>query len=100
MGFFLFPTAAWLALGALLLAAAWSLRRAQPVKGARVVFRLPLEPRRSLVVVELAGRHLVLGLSDGAVSLLTEIDAGAAAQLVSAPAPLEFGTLLSRWRRA
>ncbi len=99
VGSFPLSAVAWLALGALLLALAWSLRRAQPMKGARVVLRLPLEPRRSLVVVELAERHLVLGVSESGVALLTELDARTAALLSAEPAPLLEG-LLARWRRA
>ena len=42
----------------------------------RVVARLPLEPRRSLYLVEVAGRYLLVGLGEnGAPTTLAEIDA-------------------------
>jgi flagellar biogenesis protein FliO len=39
-----------------------------------VVARLPLEPRRSLYVVQVAGRSLLLGTSEMGLTLLTELD--------------------------
>jgi flagellar protein FliO/FliZ len=41
-----------------------------------VVARLPLEPRRSLYVVEVAGKALLVGTSELGLSLLSELDAG------------------------
>jgi flagellar biosynthetic protein FliO len=43
-------------------------------RGMRVVAQLPLDGRRSLYVVEAAGRCLLLGAGDGPVTLLTELD--------------------------
>lgn len=40
----------------------------------RVVERLPLDPRRSLYLVEVAGRYVLLGTSESGVSFLTEVD--------------------------
>ena len=83
----------------MLLVAAWAMRRgAAAPTGARVVLRLPLAPRHTIDVVELAGRHLVLGGSDGGLSVLTELDAQAAARLV--PSPTELTSLLPSWKRA
>ena len=41
-----------------------------------VVARLPLEPRRSLYVVEVAGKTLLVGTSEMGLSVLTELDGG------------------------
>ena len=40
----------------------------------RLVERLPLEPRRALYLVEVAGRRLVLGSSENGVTLLVELE--------------------------
>jgi flagellar biogenesis protein FliO len=48
------------------------------VRGAHlldVIARVPLEPRRSLFVVEVAGKTLLLGTSELGLSVLTELDA-------------------------
>lgn len=39
-----------------------------------VVARLPLEPRRSLYVVEVAGKTLLVGTSEMGLSVLSELD--------------------------
>jgi flagellar biogenesis protein FliO len=39
-----------------------------------VVARLPLEPRRSLYVVEVAGKTLLIGTSEMGLSVLSELD--------------------------
>ena len=47
------------------------------VRGAHlldVVARLPLEPRRSLYVVEAAGKTLLIGTSEMGLSVLSELD--------------------------
>ena len=41
----------------------------------RVVARCPLEPRRSLYIVEAAGRCFLVGVGDGPMALLAEVDA-------------------------
>ena len=49
------------------------------VRGAHlldVIARVPLEPRRSLYVVEVAGKTLLVGTSEMGLSVLTELDAG------------------------
>ncbi len=49
------------------------------VRGAHlldVVARMPLEPRRSLYVVEVAGKTLLVGTSEMGLSVLSELDAG------------------------
>lgn len=99
MGFSIYAVG-WVLLAVVLGLAAWLLRRAEPPAG-RVLLRVPLEPRRSVYVLELAGRHLVLGSSEGGVQLLAELDAEAAARL--APALVEeapLAALIARWTRA
>jgi flagellar biosynthetic protein FliO len=51
----------------------------------RVVARCPLEPRRSLYVVETAGRCLLVGVGEGPMTLLAELDP--AKLPAEAPAP-------------
>ena len=49
------------------------------VRGAHlldVVARVPLEPRRSLYVVEVAGKTLLVGTSEMGLNVLSELDAG------------------------
>ena len=41
----------------------------------RVVARCPLEPRRSVFVFETAGRCFLVGVGDGPMALLAELDA-------------------------
>ena len=40
-----------------------------------VIARVPLEPRRSLYVVEVAGKTLLVGTSEMGLSVLSELDA-------------------------
>jgi flagellar protein FliO/FliZ len=63
-----------------------------------VVARLPLEPRRSLYVVEVAGKTLLVGTSEMGLSVLSELDAGAVrARIVARPT---FGELVRQaWLR-
>jgi len=61
----------------------------------RVVARCPLEPRRSVFVIETAGRCFLVGVGDGPMSLLAELDAD------KLPRPQEsagtlFGDVLAR----
>jgi flagellar protein FliO/FliZ len=42
----------------------------------RVLERLPLEPRRSLYVVEVDGAPLLIGVADGSVRVLRELEPG------------------------
>ena len=63
-----------------------------------VVARLPLEPRRSLYVVDVAGKTLLVGTSEMGLSLLSELD-GAAVQARTLERP-GFGELVrSAWQR-
>lgn len=65
----------------------WGMRRFSPgVAGApslRVLAKTPLDGRRSVVLVEASGRYLVLGVAEGGVSLLCELEAEAVSQALS-----------------
>jgi flagellar biosynthetic protein FliO len=54
--------------------------------GVTVVARVPLEPRRALYVVEAGGRRLLIGSSEGGVSLVTELAPEASVDELAAPA--------------
>lgn len=55
----------------------WMARRGSGLRSGRgpmrVLGRCPIEPRRQLVVVEVAGRTLLLGSAEGGLSLLAEL---------------------------
>jgi flagellar biosynthetic protein FliO len=80
---------------------AWAALRFLAGRGAgkatgaiRVLARCPLEPRRSVYVVEVAGRCFLLGVGDGPMSLLAELDSQ---RLPRPPAArLPFGEVLAR----
>jgi len=63
-----------------------------------VVARLPLEPRRSLYVVEVAGKTLLVGTSEMGLSVLSELDgAQVRGRLAERPS---FGELVrAAWQR-
>src|ERR1700722_9113844 len=42
----------------------------------RIVARCPLEPRRSVYAIEAAGRCFLIGVGEGPMSVLDELDAG------------------------
>jgi flagellar biosynthetic protein FliO len=44
----------------------------------QIVDRIPLDQRRSIFIVKVAGRWLVIGSSEGGVELITELDPEAA----------------------
>ncbi|MEO6954283.1 MAG: flagellar biosynthetic protein FliO [Polyangia bacterium] len=66
----------------------------------RVRYRLELEPRRSIYVVELGGRNLVLASSEAGIQLLMELDDRAVARLPVASAPALPALLQSAWKRS
>jgi flagellar biogenesis protein FliO len=47
----------------------------------RVLARCPLEPRRSVYLIETAGRCFLVGVGDGPMALLAEVDAAKVAEL-------------------
>jgi flagellar biogenesis protein FliO len=63
-----------------------------------IVARLPLEPRRSLYVVEVAGKTLLVGTSEMGLSVLSELDGGEVrARVAERPS---FGELVrTAWQR-
>jgi flagellar biosynthetic protein FliO len=63
----------------------------------RVLVRLPLEPRRTLYVVEAAGKHLLLGTSEsGPMAVLAELDRDAVLRaLGDQPKPRSFLEVLN-----
>ena len=63
-----------------------------------VVARVPLEPRRSLYVVAVAGKTLLVGTSEMGLSVLTELDGDEVrAQVAARPT---FGDLVRQaWQR-
>jgi flagellar biosynthetic protein FliO len=64
----------------------------------KVMARYPLEPRRSLYVIETAGRCFLIGVGDGPMTMLAELGAAEVeASLPVAPAPgTKFGDVLAR----
>jgi flagellar biogenesis protein FliO len=63
-----------------------------------VVARLPLEPRRSLYVVEVPGKTLLVGTSEMGLSVLSELDGGEVRARVAERS--SFGELVrSAWQR-
>jgi flagellar biogenesis protein FliO len=62
-----------------------------------VIARCPLEPRRSVYVVEAAGRSFLIGVGDGPMTVLAELDGdkvkSAMAADVAAP---KFAEVLGR----
>ncbi len=63
----------------------------------RVLGRLELEPRRSVYGIAVAGRYWLVGVGDGPISLLAELDPAQAAQIEAQPAgPQTFAALVRR----
>lgn len=59
-----------------------------------VVARVPLEPRRSLYVVEVAGKTLLVGTSEMGLSVLSELDADRVRTDLERPSPRSFAQAL------
>lgn len=59
----------------------------RPSGPIRVLARASLEPRRSLYLVEVAGRRLLLGVGDGPTTTLADLGAGSEVPAESAMAP-------------
>ena len=58
----------------------------------KVLARCPLEPRRSVYLIETAGRCFLVGVGDGPMALLAEVEAGAVAGAARVDAPGSAGT--------
>jgi flagellar biosynthetic protein FliO len=87
---------------ALVCVVAWGALRLLAGRGAgrasgaiRVLARCPLEPRRSVYVIEAAGRCLLVGVGDGPMAVLAELDA-AKMPPTPVPAPPRFAEILGR----
>jgi flagellar biosynthetic protein FliO len=82
------------------LALRWLSRRGvgRPEGPLQVIARCSLEPRRSLYVVQAAGRCFLVGVGEGPMALLAELDAATVkAQAVVEPAVgATFGAALAR----
>jgi flagellar biosynthetic protein FliO len=46
----------------------------RPTGAIKILARCPLEPRRSVYLIETAGRCFLVGVGDGPMSLLAEVD--------------------------
>lgn len=70
-------------------------RASGPIK---VLARCPLEPRRSLYLIETAGRCFLVGVGDGPMTMLAEVGAAdVAASVLSSPeAGSRFADVLGR----
>jgi len=55
----------------------------------RVLAKCPLEPRRAVYVLEAAGRCLLVGVGDGPMTVLAELDASKLPAPAPAPAPAQ-----------
>jgi flagellar biogenesis protein FliO len=67
------------------------------VSGAiRIVARCPLEPRRSVYAIEAAGRCFLIGVGEGPMSVLAELDAERVKGDLGAAAPVGFAEVLAR----
>jgi flagellar biogenesis protein FliO len=68
----------------------------------RVLSRCSLEPRRAVYLLQVAGRCFLVGVGDGPMSLLAEIDPSTVSSETGAGAPvqggLRFAEVLSRLR--
>jgi flagellar biosynthetic protein FliO len=65
----------------------------------QVIARCPLEPRRSVYVVRAAGRCFLLGVGEGPMSLLAELDPAAVEASAAAAEPtggLAWNAVLAR----
>src|SRR3954454_24944956 len=78
--------------GALRLLAGRGIGRASGA--VRVIARCPLEPRRSVYVIEAAGRCFLVGVGDGPMAMLAELDADKVPREEAAPA--RFADVLAR----
>jgi flagellar biosynthetic protein FliO len=81
---------------------AWAALRLLAARGVgkatgavRVIARCPLEPRRSVYVIEAAGRCFLVGVGDGPMSMLAELDAAALPKSQST-APPRFADVLAK----
>ena len=61
----------------------------------KVRARVPLEPRRALYLIEVGGRTLLVGSSEGGVTLVSEVDPGEVVAPAAGP-PRGFAALVAQ----
>lgn len=64
-----------------------------------VVARVPLEPRRSLYVVEVAGKTLLVGTSEMGLTVLSELDREQVRANMPPPPPSFADLVRAAWRK-
>jgi flagellar protein FliO/FliZ len=69
-------------------------------RGLRVVSRLALEPRRSVYVIEAAGKCLLVGVGDGPMAVLAELDPAEVRRIEAEESTGEGAGLIEVMRRA
>jgi flagellar biosynthetic protein FliO len=63
----------------------------------RVLARCPLEPRRSVYLIEAAGRCFLVGVGDGPMTVLAELNASEMAKVEATTEPgIRFADVLAR----
>jgi flagellar biosynthetic protein FliO len=62
----------------------------------KVLARCPLEPRRSVYVIEAAGRSFLIGVGEGPMTVLAELDGEKLKSAIPAPASPRFAEVLAR----
>ena len=65
----------------------------------RVVARLPLEPRRTLFVIDAAGKYLLVGSAEGGLAMLGELDREAVERALAQTPPSPGLRALLGWGR-
>jgi len=73
----------------------------RPTGAIKILARCPLEPRRSVYLIETAGRCFLVGVGDGPMSLLAEVDRATVADAAATERPKgafadELARVLSR----
>ncbi|HEX3696457.1 MAG TPA: flagellar biosynthetic protein FliO [Polyangia bacterium] len=69
----------------------------RPSGAVRVLARCPLEPRRAVYLIEAAGRCFLVGVGDGPMSLLAEVDSDKAKAIAAEPpSPSGVAEILGR----
>lgn len=83
----------------------WALARVKnrvSPKGAsalQVLSKVPVSKRGSLLLVELGGKTLLIGSTDNAISLITEVDLTDDEEAAKQKrTPVDFDTILDEWR--
>ncbi|MCU0691763.1 MAG: flagellar biosynthetic protein FliO [Polyangiaceae bacterium] len=87
-------------LAVLVLVGARRLGVGRPVGPMQLVGRLSLDARRSVVVVRVADRVLVLGVSEAGLTKLAELEPGDVAVQAEQTATGSFGEVLAKLARA